>query len=241
MNRRLPDHNIYGSTRLTPQRAFLANTASDEPREGGYALVALLAVMSLLALYAVAAAPSIRQQALREREKEAIFRGEQVADAIREFYLSRRQTTGTVGDQALPTSIDQLLEGIPVQGGSKKRQVLRPSAARDPLSSSGDWRLIGPRSQSLLEFQQSITTYAGNIAPTPENPELAQLQAFSAPPITGIVNSPTSEVSRGDDGVAGDSSGPFVGVCSRNKTPSVLHYYDIDHHNGWIFTPLFRR
>ena len=57
--------------------------------EAGYTLVALLALMTLLALFATAAAPSIRQQAQREREKETIFRGEQVADAIRDYYLYR--------------------------------------------------------------------------------------------------------------------------------------------------------
>ena len=54
--------------------------------ERGYTLVALLAVMSLIALFALEAAPTVRQQAQREREKEAIFRGQQVADAIRSYY-----------------------------------------------------------------------------------------------------------------------------------------------------------
>src|SRR5262245_13360146 len=90
--------------------------------QGGYTLVALLLVMSLLALFAVAAAENVRQQAQREREKEAIFRGEQVADAIRSYYRYR----GAQGVQSLPTSMDQLLEGIP--HGTKKLQILRTEA-----------------------------------------------------------------------------------------------------------------
>jgi type II secretory pathway pseudopilin PulG len=82
-----------------------------EGREAGYTLVALLAVMTVLALFAMAAAPSIHQQAQREREIESIFRGEQVAEAIRRFY-SYQQRRGMNGDAALPTSIDQLLEGL---------------------------------------------------------------------------------------------------------------------------------
>src|SRR6266404_185709 len=74
--------------------------------DGGYTLVALLLVMSLLALFAVAAAENVRQQAQREREKEAIFRGEQVSDAIRSYFRFR----GAQGVNSLPTSIDQLLE-----------------------------------------------------------------------------------------------------------------------------------
>ena len=94
----------------------------------------------------------IRQQAQREREKEAIFRGEQVADAIRDYYLYRSQQQVALGDQALPTSMDQLLEGVPIPGGSKKRQILRACAARDPLSIDGEWRLMRPRTAELSTF-----------------------------------------------------------------------------------------
>src|SRR5205809_2159458 len=73
--------------------------------ERGYTLIALIALMSLLALFALAAAPRVQQQAQREREKEAIFRGEQVADAIRAYYRYR----GDQGVNSLPTSMDQLL------------------------------------------------------------------------------------------------------------------------------------
>src|SRR6266478_7661517 len=104
--------------------------------EGGYALVALLVVMSLLALFAMSAALNVKQQAQREREKEAIFRGEQVADAIRSYYTFKGSRGGV---NSLPTEMDQLLEGIP--RGTKKLQILRAEAAHDPLSSSGEWKL----------------------------------------------------------------------------------------------------
>src|SRR6266513_5915554 len=106
--------------------------------EGGYALVSLLLVMSLLALFAVGAAQNIRQQAQREREKEAIFRGEQVGDAIRAYYRYR----GAQGVNSLPNSMDDLLQGIP--RGTKKLQILRAEAAHDPLSDNGkgEWRLV---------------------------------------------------------------------------------------------------
>ena len=129
--------------------------------EHGYALVALLVVMSLMALFALAAAPQMQQQAQREREKEAIFRGDQVAEAIRSYYRYR----GAQGVNSLPTSMDQLLEGIP--RGTKKLQILRSEAARDPLSSSGEWRLVGPTSQEFGKFVRSVTVYSGGVPPTP--------------------------------------------------------------------------
>jgi type II secretory pathway pseudopilin PulG len=235
-----PHHKICGSASLRPRTAYSTDPTIERPSEAGYTLVALLAVMTLLALFAMAAAPSIRQQAQREREKEAIFRGEEIADAIRSYYLNRVTTRGTLGDQALPSSMDQLLEGIPIPGGAKNRQILRASAARDPLSASGEWRFIHPRSQALIDFERSVMVYSGNLLPSPQNRQILQLQQLAAPQIINVINTEGSQPSSGESDSADDSSGPFVGVASRNKNDAVLYYYGIDHHNEWIFTPLFR-
>ncbi|MEP6911408.1 MAG: hypothetical protein ABI923_01565 [bacterium] len=230
-----PHHNIWtgGRQRRTPH----VNVRSSSPRrEEGYTLVALLALMTVLALFAAAAAPSIRQQAQREREVEAIFRGEQVAAAIRVYYSSR-QGRSRPGDPAayLPTSIDQLLEGIPV--GTKKVQILRPSATRDPMSDSGEWRLIRPRSSDLSNFQRSLMLFAGNVQPATNDPQLKQQEQFMAPPVLPTLGIATaSATSSGDDG----STGPFIGVASRSRADSIIHYYGIDKQTEWIFTPLFR-
>jgi type II secretory pathway pseudopilin PulG len=150
--------------------------ATERPAEAGYTLVALLALMTILSLFAMAVAPSAQQQALREREKEAIFRGEQIADAIRDYYRYRVGVTRQVGDASLPTSMDQLLQGIPIPSGAKNRMILRASAARDPLTIEGEWRFIRPRSESLIDFQQSVMFYAGNVLPPPRDQQIAQLQ-----------------------------------------------------------------
>lgn len=238
--RRRSHHKIW---RLLIARWQVADR-DDRPRsmssEDGYTLVALLALMTLLALFATAAAPSIRQQAQREREKETIFRGEQVAEAVRDFYLNRSATGRGVGEQSLPTSIDDLLEGIPILGGSKKRQILRASAARDSLSASGEWRLVRPRSQDLIDFQRSVMVYAGNFLPQPQHPQMTQLQQFAAPQLINVVDTESDRPARSEVDSSADSSGPFVGVSSRSQNNSVLHYYGIDRHDQWIFTPLFR-
>src|SRR5918911_5275854 len=100
--------------------------------ERGYTLVALLAMMTILAIAMLAAVPSVRHQAQREREIEAIRRGEEVAEAIRLYVRYHPQ-------HALPTSMEQLVEGVQVPGRTKKLQVLRAAAAHDPLSKSGEW------------------------------------------------------------------------------------------------------
>ena len=233
------DHNIFGSSfeRWTP----LSKTKLTARRrsEGGYTLVALLALMTVVALFAMAVAPSMQQQTQRDREQEAIYRGEQVADAIGQYFIYKSATTGNFGDQSLPSSMDQLLEGIPVVGGAKNRQILRVSASRDPLTGGGEWRYVHPRTQRLIEFQQSIMFYTGSFLPQPPG-QLARLQQLAAPPMGNLINTGTKPTPSSSSSFDDDASGPFVGVASRSKKESVLTYYGIEQHDQWIFTPLFR-
>lgn len=229
-----PYHNIWPRA-SRPANAYPASSRSaDRRREQGYTLVALLALMTVLALFALAAAPSIRQQAERDREMETIFRGEQVAEAIRVYYSYQVRQRNLPGEAALPTSIDQLLEGVP--SGTKKVQILRASAARDPLSDSGEWKLIRPRSAQLTDFTRAIMEYSANIRPPTRDPQLQPQEMFMAPPVLGTGLTSSGPSSAGDV----DSTGPFIGAASRSTSNSVINYYGIDRHDGWIFTPLFR-
>ena len=234
------DHNICGSSSNGSKSLSLPVSVATRRSEGGYTLVALLAMMTVLALFAMAVAPSVQQQAVREREQEAIFRGEQVADAIRDYYRYRSTLNRGGGDQALPTSMDQLLEGIPVPGGSKNRQILRPSAARDPLTIEGEWRFVLPRTEALIDFQQAVMFYAGNVLPPTRDPQIAQLQQFAVPRITSVNNLGALPSQESTSSIDDDATGPFVGVASRSHRESVLTYYGIERHDQWIFTPLFR-
>ena len=202
--------------------------------EGGYALVALLVVMSLLALFAMSAALNVKQQAQREREKEAIFRGEQVADAIRSFYRSR----GAQGVNSLPTNMDQLLEGIQIPGRTKKLQILRTAAAKDPLSSSGEWKLIAPTSQDFAGLVRNLTVYSGGVPPTPRG-DFGALAAL-IPQMTNVLDTKSTDTAPGGEDNSESASGPFLGVTSRSQHNSVITYYGIARHDEWIFTPLFR-
>ena len=236
MNHRVGPHHKMWTRSSLPLRASVAPQGSSKHRrEDGYTLVALLALMTVLALFALAAAPRIRQQAQREREIEAIFRGEEVADAIRRYYSYQVRQRNLNADAALPTSIDQLLEGV--SSGTKKVQILRAAAARDPLSESGEWKLVRPRSSQLADFQRSVMLFAGNVRPATNDPQLKQVEQLMAPPVLPTNDLPLSGLSStGDD----NSSGPFIGVVSDSRHKSIINYYGIDRHDGWIFTPLFR-
>ena len=235
-----PHHNILGSRLNRSIEPSTVPASARRHSEAGYSLVALLAVMTVFALFAMAVAPSLQQQSQREKEKEAIYRGEQVAEAIREYYKYRAAVNNVRGDQALPTSMDQLLQGLPIPGGSKTRQILRANAARDPLSLEGEWRLIHPRSDELIDFQQAVMAYVGSVAPQPRDRQMIELQAVAVPQMVNVLNTGTTQRTSSSSSISDDTSGPFVGVASRSKRSSVLTFYGIESHDQWIFTPLFR-
>lgn len=201
--------------------------------ERGYSLVALMAFMTLLALLALAVAPSLQQQVKRQREEEAIFRGEEVAEAIRRYAL----LTGR-----LPTSMDQLTDGVPVPGRTTKLQILRPVAAEDPLSNNGTWKLVKSRSQDIVEFHRRVMTYNNGRLP---DTQYQNLPVFSQEliPLSTVRLDPeedTEDPAPGGEDDTENSSGPFIGVVSRARSNSVIRYYGIGRYDRWVFTPLFR-
>lgn len=204
--------------------------AKTSASQSGMTLFAVMAIMAIFAIGLLAVAPSIQQDIQREKELEAIARGEEVAEAIRqyvEFYRGAK----------LPNSMDDLLEGLPQ--GTKKRQILRASAAIDPLTEDGKWRLIKPDIQNLGGFAHRVQDYNGGVLPS--NPS----QTFDRFAIV-IVNS----LNTGSEGdlIAPDDEDfevltentPFIGVASQSRSKSVIAYYGIENHSKWIFTPLFR-
>ena len=206
-------------------------TINERKGERGMSLLAVMAVMVVFAIGLLAVAPTVQQEVQREKELESIRRGEEVAEAIRQYVEHHRGAR-------LPDSIDDLLEGIPY--GTKKRQILRASAATDPLSEDGKWRLIKADVESLGGFAKRVQKYNGGVLPP--NP-----RGFDPFAIV-IVNSLNTDADGESDDepdkpstfdVITDNT-PFIGVASQSRSKSVLAYYGIENHSNWIFTPLFR-
>jgi type II secretory pathway pseudopilin PulG len=213
---------------------------AEDPRAGerGYTLVALLALMTILALMLTAAAPRLRQQARRDLEREAIARGEEVAEAIAAY----QRMKGTP-----PKSMDELLDGVePFAGAFKKVQILRKEAARDPLNNDGDWRLIRADDRTFLDFKQSVLKYNGGIPPLTSARykffEPAGLVQGGA--ILGLDNDKSDRAKEDADcdldTSPNETATPFIGVASRSRCPSVITYYGIERHDLWVFTPVYR-
>ena len=203
---------------------------SDPNPEAGMSMLAVMAAMVIFAIGLLAVAPTIQQGVQREKELESIRRGEEVADAIRqyvEFYRGAK----------LPDSMDELLEGLPQ--GTKKRQILRASAAVDPLSEDGKWRLVQPQSQAFLNFGRRVQTYNNGLLPSSPS------QVFDryALPLVNVLNTGSEDDTEGADEAEFDEitdNVPFIGVASQSKSKSILAYYGIENHSKWVFTPMFR-
>jgi type II secretory pathway pseudopilin PulG len=200
--------------------------------ERGMSLVVVLGALMLFAIALLAVAPTVQQGVQRERELEAIRRGEEVADAIRQYVVFYQGK--------LPTSIDDLLEGLPQ--GTKKRQILRPSAAIDPLSSDGKWRLIEPTAKAFQSFGRRVQTYNNGALPSSPDPK-PLFDRYVTTALVNILDTQTEaeveEAAEDEIEIKTDKTS-FIGVASQSRSRAIIAYYGIENHSKWIFTPLFR-
>ena len=147
-------------------------------REAGYALVALVASMTVALIAMAVAVPTWRHVVQNEREQELIFRGGQIADAIARYQRKNANT--------LPASIDQLVKG----------RYLR-KAYKDPMTKEGEWRLVR-QGEALLPGVPAPgarpTASPSPGAPTPRPPsQLGSGGALSVGPFLGVASRSTDK------------------------------------------------
>jgi type II secretory pathway pseudopilin PulG len=195
--------------------------------ESGMTLFAVMAIMAVFAIGLLAVAPSVQQEIQREKEQEAIARGEEVAEAIRQYVIFYRGSK-------LPNSMDDLLKGLPQ--GTKNRMILRASAAIDPLSEDGKWRLIKADTSTLGPFARRVQNYNGGVLPGNSSPIFDRWSGQ----LVNSLNVDLDSDDEADDFEVVTDNQPFIGVASQDKGKSVIAYYGIENHSKWIFTPLFR-
>lgn len=193
-------------------------------------LIAVMAVMSIFAFALLAVAPAVQQEVQREKELESIRRGEEIAEAIKEYVDFYRGAK-------LPESIDDLLEGLPQ--GTKKRMILRATAATDPLSEDGKWMLVQAKPETIARIAARVQTFNNGILPASGSPFIDRYGRLAV----NVLNTETEDsISAPEENDSGYSSSdtPFIGVVSQSKSRSVLAYYGVENHSKWVFTPLFR-
>ena len=131
---------------------------SRRPREQGYALLMVIFMTTMLLILAAMAAPNIKTEGQREKEKEMIWRGRQYARGIKLYYRKLGR---------FPTSIDDLTK--PKIGSLRFMR----QAYKDPVNAQdGSWRLIyvGPAGQLI-----------GSLKPQPQNLQFGQVQGMGTP------------------------------------------------------------
>lgn len=207
-------------------RTTTTKTRTTDKAQRGATMMAVMGMMTIFAIGLLAVAPSIQHEVQREKELEAIARGEEVANAIRQYVQF-------YGGQRLPESMDDLLEGLPQ--GTKKRQILRASAAVDPLSEDGKWRLIKPDPETIARFAQRVQEHNNGVLPS--NPSNI-FDRYTVVIVNSVDTGSLDDVDEDFDVVTDNQ--PFIGVASQSRATSIINYYGIERHSSWIFTPLFR-
>ena len=224
---RIADCGLRSASHLSNSQSKIQSARS----EAGMTLLAVMGFMAIFAIALLAVAPSVQQDVQREKELESIRRGEEIADAIRQYIIANRGTK-------LPESMDDLLEGLPQ--GTKKRQILRPSAATDPLSPDGKWRLVAPDPKVIAAFAKRVQAYNNGLLPS--SPDQQYLDKYSVS-LANVINTDTPEEAEDPEEADTDivtEGQQFIGVASQSRSKSVIAYYGIENHSKWIFTPLFR-
>jgi type II secretory pathway pseudopilin PulG len=111
--------------------------------EGGFALVIVLAGITVMMILMGAAVPTWRYVMQDDREQELFFRGDQIARGVEAFQKKN--------GQAFPPSLEVLVKG----------KYLR-KAYKDPMVKDGKWRIIRPG-----EAVPVVTTPTGSASPRP--------------------------------------------------------------------------
>jgi type II secretory pathway pseudopilin PulG len=104
----------------------MEHTSSGRRSEQGFMLVGLIVAIFLILLALSVAAPKVARELRREREVEAIHRGDQYVRAIRLYYRKMNHT--------YPGTMEQLEK-------SNNVRFLRQQYV-DPMTGKADWRLI---------------------------------------------------------------------------------------------------
>lgn len=161
-------------------------------RQQGYALLLVIFIATMLLIFATMAAPNIKTEGQREKEKEMIWRGRQYARAVKLYYRKMGR---------FPTSLDDLVK--PKVGSLR---FLR-QAYKDPMNTQdGSWRLIyvGPAGQLV-----------GSLKPHQTNLQFGQVHGMGTP--AAALASPVAPNS-GFGSVLGQAIGQVGGLNAQGPT-----------------------
>jgi type II secretory pathway pseudopilin PulG len=209
--------------------------AAADRGERGYAMVALLILMAVMAIAMTVALPAWNTLSRREKEAELVFRGEQYARAIALF---QRKYAG-----AFPPTVDVLIN----------ERFLRKKF-KDPITND-DFQLVavgqavaGPQSADPLNAGRGGATGqtqtggprggTGGAAAGAGNTTAGRSGTTSTPAAgrsTFTLNTTAGRAAQAGATGAGGATPGFMGVTSKSKDPSLRTYKGGDHYDQWLF------
>jgi len=153
--------------------------------EHGYALLSLLAAMTIAAIVLASAMEPPKHRMQREKEEEMLWRGAQVAQAIARFHNRSlppsgpqqevpSETVTTFNPAFLPAKLEDLTKEITYNG--KKQYLIRPSAMRDPMTGDEDWRPVRLGDPLVAEFYSAFSKYVAEQSRTASLPPEALIR-----------------------------------------------------------------
>ena len=121
----------------------------------GLTLVELIVAFTIMTLLTTMAVPIARYKVRREREKELRFALREIRAAIDKYkdYSDFKQIPpGKIDSDGYPENLEQLVEGVRLQGSADKKIRFLRRIPRDPFTGTKDWGLRStrddPQSQS---------------------------------------------------------------------------------------------
>jgi type II secretory pathway pseudopilin PulG len=216
-------------------------------REDGFALIVLVVAIFVILLFLSIAAPLVARDLQREKELEAVHRGNQYVRAIQLYYRKFNH---------YPTSVDQLEKSNNIRFLRRKYE--------DPLTGKADWRIIhaGENKTTVKGlFGQPLAgiggaglggsgiggsqTIAGTSNPGAFGSTGSTGSSFgsSSSPIGGGSTTVSGTSGAGSSGGIGSQSatsfqgggGPIMGFGSSKTGDSILVLNEQDNYEDWEF------
>ena len=209
-------------------------------RDAGYAMVALLIAMSIMAIMMSVALPAWQTMARREKEAELVFRGEQYARAIAAYQQKYGGTN--------PPNVDVLVTERFLRKKYKDPITNEDFVLIDPTTPLPG-RAVPPGLQGGRATTSGRTTGASGSSSGSQSSVSSTASrgstATGSRGSTGTTSSArgssslqstrmTSQGGRGSGTRAGGTLG-IMGVMSKSTEKSLRLYNGAEHYNEWIF------
>jgi len=182
--------------------------------DDGFAMAALLVMLSVMTILTAVAMPVLSTMARREREEELVFRGQQYARAIALFQRKY--------GNALPPNLEVLLN----------EKFLRKQY-KDPITGD-DFQLLGPGSPELAAALNSAPTTG---QPGQQSGQQASRAGQAQQPSFGATQTQPASMGQLGRGSSAQAPGGIMAVASKSTKTSLRIYNGHDKYNEWVFMP----